>query len=158
MIIKPPKPGLGFGIRDFGFWDLVWLWLGCGNIGNCKNIQRKFFTFFATPKPKPNQIPKSQIPNPKSQSWLGGLYYHKKPPPPGKNYTGNIWITTETAEGFWLVLMLLGVQMSMGMVCLRRVIQEVVLALNVMEEHLEMKTKVRGRPEKVQFFWVEVGW
>ena len=30
MIIKPPKPGLGFGIRDFGFWilDLVWLWLG----------------------------------------------------------------------------------------------------------------------------------
>ena len=22
MIIKPPKPGLGFGIRDFGFWIL----------------------------------------------------------------------------------------------------------------------------------------
>ena len=28
MIIKPPKPGLGFGIRDLGFWDLVWLGLG----------------------------------------------------------------------------------------------------------------------------------
>ena len=22
VIIKPPKPGLGFGIRDLGFWDL----------------------------------------------------------------------------------------------------------------------------------------
>ena len=28
MIIKPPKPGLGFGFWDFGFWDLVWLGLG----------------------------------------------------------------------------------------------------------------------------------
>ena len=28
MIIKLPKPGLGFGIRDLGFWDLVWLGLG----------------------------------------------------------------------------------------------------------------------------------
>ena len=32
MIIKPPKPGLGFGIRDSGFWDLgfglalAWVW------------------------------------------------------------------------------------------------------------------------------------
>ena len=32
MIIKPPKPGLGFGIRDLGFWDLgfglalAWVW------------------------------------------------------------------------------------------------------------------------------------
>ena len=22
VIIKAPKPGLGFGIRDLGFWDL----------------------------------------------------------------------------------------------------------------------------------------
>ena len=28
MIIKPPKPGLGFGFWDLGFWDLVWLGLG----------------------------------------------------------------------------------------------------------------------------------
>ena len=28
MIIKPPKPGLGFVFWDLGFWDLVWLGLG----------------------------------------------------------------------------------------------------------------------------------
>ena len=28
MIIKPPKPGLGFGFWDLGFWDLVWLGFG----------------------------------------------------------------------------------------------------------------------------------
>ena len=28
MKIKPPKPGLGFGFWDLGFWDLVWLGLG----------------------------------------------------------------------------------------------------------------------------------
>ena len=28
VIIKPPKPGLGFGFWDLGFWDLVWLGLG----------------------------------------------------------------------------------------------------------------------------------
>ena len=28
MIIKPPKPGLGFGFWDLGFGDLVWLGLG----------------------------------------------------------------------------------------------------------------------------------
>ena len=28
MIIKPPKPGLGFGFWDSGFWDLVWFGLG----------------------------------------------------------------------------------------------------------------------------------
>ena len=33
MIIKPPKSGLGFGILGFGILDLVWLWLGCGNLG-----------------------------------------------------------------------------------------------------------------------------
>ena len=31
MIIKAPKPELGFGFRDFGFWDLVWLGLGVAN-------------------------------------------------------------------------------------------------------------------------------
>ena len=29
MIIKPPKPGLGFGFWHLAFWDLVWL--GYGN-------------------------------------------------------------------------------------------------------------------------------
>ena len=28
MIIKPPKPGLGFEFGDLGFCDLVWLGLG----------------------------------------------------------------------------------------------------------------------------------
>ena len=40
MIIKPPKPGLGFGIRDSGILDLVWLWLGCG-----KNALAQGFSF-----------------------------------------------------------------------------------------------------------------
>ena len=33
MIIKPPKPGLGFGFWDLVFWDLVFwdlVWLGLG--------------------------------------------------------------------------------------------------------------------------------
>ena len=29
MIIKPPKPGLGFGFWDFGIWFGL-AWLGCG--------------------------------------------------------------------------------------------------------------------------------
>ena len=32
MIIKPPKPGLGFWFWDLGFWDLVWLGLGVAKI------------------------------------------------------------------------------------------------------------------------------
>ena len=44
--------------------------------------------------------------------------------------------------------MLLGVQL-LGVVCLRMVILEMVLALNVMEERLEMKTKVRLDSENV---------
>ena len=34
MIIKPPKPGLGFGFWDFGFWDLVWLGLGVAKMSS----------------------------------------------------------------------------------------------------------------------------
>ena len=30
MIIKPPKPGLGFGILGFGILGFGLAWLGCG--------------------------------------------------------------------------------------------------------------------------------
>ena len=32
MIIKPPKPGLGFGILGFGILGFGLAWLGCGNM------------------------------------------------------------------------------------------------------------------------------
>ena len=89
-VIKPPKPGLGFGILGFGILGFGLAWLGCGNNQQRENWSRRaptvvadevklaivFTYFFATPKPSQtkSQNPKSQ--NPKSQSWLGRLYYH----------------------------------------------------------------------------------
>ena len=32
MIIKPPKPGLGFGILGFWIFGFGLAWLGCGKI------------------------------------------------------------------------------------------------------------------------------
>ena len=42
MIIKPPKPGLGFGILGFGILGFGLAWLGCGNEPpNMNNLKQK---------------------------------------------------------------------------------------------------------------------
>ena len=61
MIIKPPKPGLGFGFWDLGFWDLVWLGLGVAkkiraNDGN-NNGQLRIAT--------PPRVAHAKLPGPK---------------------------------------------------------------------------------------------
>ena len=45
MIIKPPKPGLGFGIWGFGILGFGFAWLGCGNYTGPRGLVSRNFIY-----------------------------------------------------------------------------------------------------------------